>query len=169
MFLIVRSTPLENYLTLMLVRNMFFCAPCLGVLLQQMWSTSASPVVTPKTFKTQIGKFAPRFVGYNQQDAHEFLRFLLDGLHDEVNRVISNTCTSQLEKHKTCVDSPAHMAEGIHLCGTCHTRSVELLRSIWSSDFAKRDMFFLILIVQYSYQLSPLLTYHMRCAYRIHK
>ncbi|CAB1316660.1 unnamed protein product [Coregonus sp. 'balchen'] len=38
-------------------------------------------------FKTQIQRYAPKFVGYNQQDAQEFLHFLLDGLHNEVNRV----------------------------------------------------------------------------------
>lgn len=44
-------------------------------------------MVSPSEFKTQIQRYAPRFVGYNQQDAQEFLRFLLDGLHNEVNRV----------------------------------------------------------------------------------
>ncbi|XP_043937058.1 ubiquitin carboxyl-terminal hydrolase 2 isoform X2 [Protopterus annectens] len=56
-------------------------------LLQTIWTSSSNDVVSPSEFKTQIQKYAPRFVGYNQQDAQEFLRFLLDGLHNEVNRV----------------------------------------------------------------------------------
>ncbi|XP_059932009.1 ubiquitin carboxyl-terminal hydrolase 2-like isoform X1 [Gadus macrocephalus] len=56
-------------------------------LLQTMWMSSNSDAVSPSEFKTQIQRYAPRFVGYNQQDAQEFLRFLLDGLHNEVNRV----------------------------------------------------------------------------------
>ena len=38
-------------------------------------------------FGYQIQKFAPRFMGYNQQDSQEFLRYLLEGLHEDVNRV----------------------------------------------------------------------------------
>ncbi|KAL7848770.1 hypothetical protein SRHO_G00203930 [Serrasalmus rhombeus] len=56
-------------------------------LIQTMWTSSGSEAVSPSEFKTQIQRYAPRFVGYNQQDAQEFLRFLLDGLHNEVNRV----------------------------------------------------------------------------------
>ncbi|XP_023661095.1 ubiquitin carboxyl-terminal hydrolase 2 isoform X1 [Paramormyrops kingsleyae] len=56
-------------------------------LIQTLWTSSASEAVSPSEFKTQIQKYAPRFVGYNQQDAQEFLRFLLDGLHNEVNRI----------------------------------------------------------------------------------
>ncbi|XP_077421809.1 ubiquitin carboxyl-terminal hydrolase 2-like isoform X2 [Vanacampus margaritifer] len=56
-------------------------------LMQTMWSSTSSEAVSPSEFKTQIQRYAPRFVGYNQQDAQEFLRFLLDGLHNEVNRV----------------------------------------------------------------------------------
>ncbi|XP_007236941.3 ubiquitin carboxyl-terminal hydrolase 2a isoform X1 [Astyanax mexicanus] len=56
-------------------------------LIQAMWTSSGSEAVSPSEFKTQIQRYAPRFVGYNQQDAQEFLRFLLDGLHNEVNRV----------------------------------------------------------------------------------
>ncbi|XP_056139096.1 ubiquitin carboxyl-terminal hydrolase 2a isoform X2 [Lampris incognitus] len=56
-------------------------------LIQTMWTSSSSEAVSPYEFKTQIQRYAPRFVGYNQQDAQEFLRFLLDGLHNEVNRV----------------------------------------------------------------------------------
>ncbi|XP_067910269.1 ubiquitin carboxyl-terminal hydrolase 2-like isoform X2 [Heterodontus francisci] len=56
-------------------------------LLQALWTSSSNAPISPSEFKTQIQKYAPRFVGYNQQDAQEFLRFLLDGLHNEVNRV----------------------------------------------------------------------------------
>ncbi|XP_065273230.1 ubiquitin carboxyl-terminal hydrolase 2 isoform X1 [Emys orbicularis] len=57
-------------------------------LIQLLWTSSPNEAVSPSEFKTQIQRYAPRFVGYNQQDAQEFLRFLLDGLHSEVNRVL---------------------------------------------------------------------------------
>ncbi|KAM6190881.1 ubiquitin carboxyl-terminal hydrolase 2 isoform 1-T1 [Sarcoramphus papa] len=57
-------------------------------LIQLLWTSSPNDSVSPSEFKTQIQRYAPRFVGYNQQDAQEFLRFLLDGLHSEVNRVL---------------------------------------------------------------------------------
>jgi len=34
-----------------------------------------------------LGKFAPQFAGYQQQDSQEFMSFLLDGLHEDLNRV----------------------------------------------------------------------------------
>ncbi|XP_041947751.1 ubiquitin carboxyl-terminal hydrolase 2 isoform X2 [Alosa alosa] len=57
-------------------------------LTQTLWTSAGNEAISPSDFKTQIQKYAPRFVGYNQQDAQEFLRFLLDGLHNEVNRVV---------------------------------------------------------------------------------
>jgi ubiquitin C-terminal hydrolase len=43
--------------------------------------------VSPTSFKKTISKWAPQFTGYRQQDSQEFLRFLLDGLHEDLNRV----------------------------------------------------------------------------------
>ncbi|KAJ3118937.1 Ubiquitin carboxyl-terminal hydrolase 21 [Physocladia obscura] len=45
--------------------------------------------VSPSRFKKQIDNWAPQFAGYSQQDAQEFLRFMLDGLHEDLNRVQS--------------------------------------------------------------------------------
>jgi ubiquitin carboxyl-terminal hydrolase 4/11 len=43
---------------------------------------------TPRQFKTTLGKFAPMFSGYGQQDSQEFMSFLVDGLHEDLNRIL---------------------------------------------------------------------------------
>ncbi|KAK9506724.1 hypothetical protein O3M35_008606 [Rhynocoris fuscipes] len=52
----------------------------------ELWSGEGK-IVNPSVFKSQVQRYAPRFMGYNQQDAQEFLRYLLEGLHDDINRV----------------------------------------------------------------------------------
>ncbi|KAJ8126360.1 hypothetical protein O1611_g7278 [Lasiodiplodia mahajangana] len=41
----------------------------------------------PRQFKHTIGRHAPQFSGYGQQDSQEFLGFLLDGLQEDLSRV----------------------------------------------------------------------------------
>ncbi|KAJ1551764.1 CSN-associated deubiquitinating enzyme Ubp12, partial [Nowakowskiella sp. JEL0078] len=41
----------------------------------------------PRDFKQTIGHFNSIFLGYSQQDSEELLRFLLDGLHEDLNRI----------------------------------------------------------------------------------
>lgn len=57
-----------------------------GELLRKLWAPGAAPVA-PRVFKSVIAGFAPQFSGYSQHDAQEFLAFLLDGLHEDLNRV----------------------------------------------------------------------------------
>ncbi|EOY08526.1 Ubiquitin-specific protease 8 isoform 3 [Theobroma cacao] len=57
-----------------------------GELLRKLWAPGAVPVA-PRMFKCKLAKFAPQFSGYNQHDSQEFLAFLLDGLHEDLNRV----------------------------------------------------------------------------------
>ena len=59
-----------------------------GQVINQLWEMSGEHVVNTSALKSQIQRFAPRFMGYSQQDAQEFLRYLLEGLHEDVNRVI---------------------------------------------------------------------------------
>lgn len=65
-----------------------------STVIQELWgfpegSSSLSPAVNTTALKTQLQRFAPRFTGYSQQDAQEFLRYLLEGLHEDVNRVVT--------------------------------------------------------------------------------
>ncbi|KAL3367042.1 hypothetical protein AABB24_011642 [Solanum stoloniferum] len=57
-----------------------------GDLLKKLWAPGASPVA-PRTFKVKLSHFAPQFSGFNQHDSQEVLAFLLDGLHEDLNRV----------------------------------------------------------------------------------
>lgn len=57
-------------------------------LIKNLWQGDKTSIPT-YSFKTEVDVYAPRFSGYFQQDAQEFLRYLLEGLHDELNRVTS--------------------------------------------------------------------------------
>ncbi|XP_062015701.1 ubiquitin carboxyl-terminal hydrolase 8 isoform X1 [Rosa rugosa] len=57
-----------------------------GDLLRKLWAPGATPV-PPRTFKSKLARFAPQFNGFNQHDSQELLAFLLDGLHEDLNRV----------------------------------------------------------------------------------
>ena len=63
-------------------------AEAFGALLDRIWSTSGSSSYTPREFKTQLQRFAPQFNGYQQHDSQELVAFLLDGLHEDLNRVL---------------------------------------------------------------------------------
>ncbi|XP_021720584.1 ubiquitin carboxyl-terminal hydrolase 8-like [Chenopodium quinoa] len=57
-----------------------------GDLIRRLWAPGATPVA-PRTFKSKLSRFAPQFSGFNQHDSQELLSFLLDGLHEDLNRV----------------------------------------------------------------------------------
>lgn len=89
-------------------------AHAFGELLRKLWTTGRQPVA-PRGFKAKLARFAPQFSGYNQHDSQvcmynqlhsrlvlgnfaqvvimfaatlqELLAFLLDGLHEDLNRV----------------------------------------------------------------------------------
>ena len=54
-------------------------------------------VVSPRAFKRLIGDICPQFQGYNQHDSQELLNFLLDGLHEDTNRILVKECTDPVE------------------------------------------------------------------------
>lgn len=58
-----------------------------GELLHLLWSGKYTKI-SPSKFKHTIGEFHSQFSGNEQQDSQEFLSFLLDGLHEDLNRIV---------------------------------------------------------------------------------
>ena len=64
-------------------------AEAFGGLMQRIWSTeSTSSSYSPREFELQLQRFAPQFSGYQQHGSQELVAFLLDGLHEDLNRVL---------------------------------------------------------------------------------
>ena len=65
-------------------------------LLQAVYSGKYRHVAPGEMRKTLI-KFAPNFDSYSQQDAQELLLFLLDGIHEDLNRIKSKPVIDNVE------------------------------------------------------------------------
>lgn len=61
-------------------------AKAFGALMEKLWRGGASSI-SPRNFKHKMARCAPQFSGYQQHDSQEFVAFLLDGLHEDLNRV----------------------------------------------------------------------------------
>ena len=53
---------------------------------QEMWSESYTKVA-PRALKRAIGEYKSNFAGCDQQDSQELLGAVLDGLHEDLNRI----------------------------------------------------------------------------------
>ena len=65
-------------------------------LLRQMWSAKIGEK-SPTRFRAQLGKARAQFSGADQQDAQEFLNYMLDVLHEDSNRVRNKPYVEGLE------------------------------------------------------------------------
>ncbi|XP_031162148.1 ubiquitin carboxyl-terminal hydrolase 8 isoform X2 [Sander lucioperca] len=56
-----------------------------GVIMKALWA-GLYKCISPRDFKITIGKINDQFAGYDQQDSQELLLFLMDGLHEDLNK-----------------------------------------------------------------------------------
>lgn len=98
-------------------------AEAFGSLLRRIWLPSGSNTsYSPREFKQVLQKFAPQFSGYQQHDSQELVAFLLDGLHEDLNRVLD----------KPFVEKPDWK-------GGADKELVELARLSWEGYMKRND------------------------------
>jgi ubiquitin carboxyl-terminal hydrolase 4/11 len=96
-------------------------AESFGALLSRIWTSNASSY-SPREFKQALQRFAPQFSGYQQHDSQELVAFLLDGLHEDLNRIIK----------KPYVEKPDWE-------GGAEKEMVELARKSWEGYLLRND------------------------------
>ncbi|WVF67340.1 hypothetical protein IAT40_002093 [Kwoniella sp. CBS 6097] len=65
-------------------------AKAFGEVIENLWAPTTNSYASfpPRMLKGTTSRFAPQFAGYGQHDTQEFIAFLLDGLHEDLNRII---------------------------------------------------------------------------------
>jgi ubiquitin carboxyl-terminal hydrolase 8 len=71
-------------------------ATAYATLLKEIWSGDYS-ALAPRLLKQTVASFAPQFNNSFQHDSQEFCQFLMDGLHEDCNRVTSKPYVEELE------------------------------------------------------------------------
>ncbi|GAA5864946.1 hypothetical protein JCM3774_003920 [Rhodotorula dairenensis] len=96
-------------------------AEAFGQLIERLWHGTGSSVA-PREFKQALSRFAPQFSGYGQQDSQELLAFLLDGIHEDLNRI----------KKKPATEAPDWE-------GGTDKELVELAKTCWEQYRSRND------------------------------
>ncbi|PYH94626.1 UCH-domain-containing protein [Aspergillus ellipticus CBS 707.79] len=85
-------------------------------LLRQIYDEAGQSSFAPRQLKHTIGRYGPAFSGYGQQDSQEFLLFLLDGLQEDLNRIMKKP---YIEKPDS-TDEMVHNKKALHdFADTC--------------------------------------------------
>eukprot|EP00751_Fragilariopsis_kerguelensis_P010792 CAMPEP_0170769684 /NCGR_PEP_ID=MMETSP0733-20121128/7105_1 /TAXON_ID=186038 /ORGANISM="Fragilariopsis kerguelensis, Strain L26-C5" /LENGTH=1382 /DNA_ID=CAMNT_0011111289 /DNA_START=85 /DNA_END=4230 /DNA_ORIENTATION=- len=71
-------------------------ATAYAALLKEVWSGNYS-ALAPRLLKQTVASFAPQFRNSYQHDSQEFCQFLMDGLHEDCNRVTNKPYVEELE------------------------------------------------------------------------
>lgn len=91
-------------------------AKAYALLLHQMYADNSLGSITPRQFKTTIGRYGPSFSGFGQQDSQEFLLFLLDGLQEDLNRVQKKPYIEKPDSTDEMVKNPELLKEMADKC-----------------------------------------------------
>ncbi|XP_052779874.1 ubiquitin carboxyl-terminal hydrolase 19-like [Mya arenaria] len=84
-----------------------------AVLCKVLWSGKYM-TYPPSKLKNLVAQKASQFTGFAQHDAQEFMAFLLDGLHEDLNRVRTKPYTETVEDRGRADDVVANEAWSVH-------------------------------------------------------
>lgn len=83
---------------------------------------SSTSLVTPREFKYTIGRYSSMFHGYQQQDSQEFLSWLLDALHEDLNRIYDKPYCEKPELKDEDVENPQAIVDLAKECWNLHKK-----------------------------------------------
>ncbi|KAI1878204.1 uncharacterized protein JN550_000386 [Neoarthrinium moseri] len=86
-------------------------AAAYAYLLRDIYKDPPPNSVTPKHFKSTLGRYAPAFSGYGQQDSQEFVGFLLDGLQEDLSRVKKKPYIEKPDSTDEMINDPEAIRE----------------------------------------------------------
>lgn len=90
-------------------------------LLHKLFDVGTSTTyVTPREFKYTIGRYSSMFHGYQQQDSQEFLSWLLDALHEDLNRIQDKPYCEKPELKDEDVNNPQAVVDLANTCWHQH-------------------------------------------------
>ncbi|KAJ6246601.1 ubiquitin carboxyl-terminal hydrolase 11 [Anaeramoeba flamelloides] len=153
-------------------------------LVSTYWSGNHS-VISPRDVKYVIGRFASQFMGFAQQDSQELISFLLDGLHEDLNRIIDKpyiedidgTNCKDLEKlakqtwynykrrnDSYVVDLFQGQLRNRLICPECNTESYKFdpLMYLTVPIPTARDLHLNITVIPYDRSTQPLKEYYIK-------
>ncbi|KAM0559638.1 hypothetical protein ACHAPJ_004162 [Fusarium lateritium] len=81
-----------------------------GNLLKDIYTEGRS-AVTPRDFKTTIGRCRSTFSGWGQQDSQEFLGFLLDALQEDLSRIKKKPYIEKPDSTDDMINNPEAIKE----------------------------------------------------------
>ncbi|XP_053378168.1 ubiquitin carboxyl-terminal hydrolase 19-like [Mercenaria mercenaria] len=88
-------------------------AVCFAVLCKVLWSGKHYSYA-PSKLKNLVAQKASQFTGFAQHDSQEFLAFLLDGLHEDLNRIKKKPYTETVEDGGRPDEVVANEAWAVH-------------------------------------------------------
>ncbi|CAF1226077.1 unnamed protein product [Adineta steineri] len=90
-------------------------ALCYGQLIAKLWGNVRGPLA-PFELRGSVAKFgSSRFTDFQQHDSQEFLSFLLDGLHEDLNRVYDKPYVELKDSDDRSDEDVAHEHWSNHL------------------------------------------------------
>ncbi|KAB8079304.1 hypothetical protein BDV29DRAFT_164785 [Aspergillus leporis] len=85
-------------------------------LLRMIYDEAGQSSFAPRQLKHTIGRYGPAFSGYGQQDSQEFLLFLLDGLQEDLNRILKKPYIEKPDSTDEMVHDKAALTEFADKC-----------------------------------------------------
>ncbi|KAK6462100.1 peptidase C19, ubiquitin C-terminal hydrolase 2 [Scheffersomyces coipomensis] len=121
-----------------------------GSLLKQAFDTNpsssraSSSSISPREFKSTIGRYSSMFSGYLQQDSQEFLSWLLDALHEDLNRIHKKPYCEKPELKDDEINDPHAIVRLSNTCWDQHKQRndsiiVDLFTGLYQSTLVCPD------------------------------